>query len=86
MAPALGGGALACSCVRDAVQPLLLTLLPHSLPGVAHSAAHRERMQALPDTERREAAAAMVTQLMAAMGVALSDEEDDDDDEEAEEQ
>ena len=53
-----------------------LTTPAHCLAShVPSCAAHRARLQELPDTQRRDAAAALVTQLMAAMGGVSSDEE-----------
>lgn len=39
-------------------------------------AGHRERLAALPDAQRREQAAALVMQLMSAMGLEEEDEEE----------
>lgn len=41
-------------------------------------AGHRERLAALPDAQRREQAAALVMQLMAAMGLEEEGEEEGD--------
>ena len=80
----VGDGALGRCCVLLALQTEKHPHrhLPTAAPLHAITAGQRDRLGQLPDSQRREAAAAMVMQLMTAMGLDAQEDSEEEEDEE----